>query len=332
MAPMGWKRLCQCGHGMVAGCVEVRNRADGAHFRGLMSCGLVWSCPVCASKVAVERALEVERAVTTHLARGGGALFLTLTMPHDYGDGLEQMRRTVTGAWSYTLAGRRWVELRKQYGLEFVRVLEVTHGQRGWHPHIHVLLLTRATVSKAEAASIWGHIAGRWTEAITRAGYREPDQLRCTVVNSGAIASYVSKFGIAAEVAGGTWKQGRNGNRHPFAVLSGAETDARDAALWVEWSEGIRGARQVTWSRGTKKRLAIAERTDEEIAEEEVGGVVVAVLKGETWTTIRHLDGFPERILEAAERGGRQAVGTLLGSLPYWPPGFEPLHPVELVA
>ncbi len=329
---MGWKRHCQCGHGMVAGCVEVRRRADGAHFRGLMSCGLVWSCPVCASKVAVERSLEVERAVTTHLAAGGSALFLSLTMPHDDGDALEPMRRTVTGAWSYTLAGRRWVELRKRYGLEFVRVLEVTHVPHGLHPHIHCILLTRAAVSKAEAASIWGHISGRWTEAITRAGYREPEQLRCTVVNSGAIASYVSKFGLAAEIARGDVKQARNGNRHPFAVLSGAETDARDAAVWVEWSEGMRGARQVTWSRGTKKRLAIAERTDEEIAEEEVGGVVVAVLKGETWTAIRHLDGFPERILEAAERGGRQAVGTLLGSLPYWPPGFEPLHPVELVA
>jgi len=208
----------------------------------------------------------------------------------------------------------------------------VTHGPHGWHPHIHVILLTRRSVSKAEAAVIWAHVSGRWNEAVTRAGYRAPDQLRCQVVNSGAIASYVSKFGLAAEIARGDVKQGRNGNRHPFAVLSGAETDARDAALWVEWSEGIRGARQVTWSRGTKKRLAIAERTDEEIAEEEVGGVVVAVLKGETWTAIRHLDGFPERILEAAEWGGRQAVGTLLGSLAGWPPGFEPLHPAELVA
>jgi len=84
----------------------------------------------------------------------------------------------------------------------------------------------------------------------------------------------------------------------------------------------------VTWSRGTKKRLAIVERTDEEIAEEEVGGVVVAVLKAETWTAVRHLDGFPVRILEAAERGGREAVGKLLSTLPYWAPGFEPLHPI----
>jgi len=329
---MGWERHGACGHGMVAGCVEVRSRADGSHFRGLMSCGLIWTCPVCSSKVAVERALEVERAITKHMAGGGGALFLTLTMPHGYGDALEPMRRTVTGAWSYTLAGRKWLELKARYGLEFVRVLEVTYGPNGWHPHIHCILLTRASVSKAEASVIWAHISGRWVEAITRAGYREPEQLVCKVVNSGAIASYVSKFGLASEIARGDVKQARNGNRHPFAVLSGAEESHRDAALWLEWSQGMKGARQTTWSRGTKKRLAIAERSDEEISEEEVGGVVVAVLRGETWRAIRRLDGFPERILEAAERGGRQAVLTLLGSLPYWPPGFEPLHPVELVA
>ena len=53
-----------------------------------------------------------------------------------------------------------------------------------------------------------------------------------------------------------------------------------------------------------------AERTDEELAAEDVGGNQLAVLEFPTWTRIRAA-GLEHAVLVAAERGGLRAVNSL---------------------
>jgi hypothetical protein len=58
--------------------------------------------------------------------------------------------------------------------------------------------------------------------------------------------------------------------------------------------------------------LAITERTDEEIAAEEIGGEDLAVIHGDDWRHIVRIPGLPSLILDQVERGGLDAVNELL--------------------
>lgn len=51
------------------------------HYTGLQTCGSVWACPVCASKIAERRRLEIQQAMAAHQEQGGAVNLLTLTAP-----------------------------------------------------------------------------------------------------------------------------------------------------------------------------------------------------------------------------------------------------------
>jgi len=55
-----------------------------------------------------------------------------------------------------------------------------------------------------------------------------------------------------------------------------------------------------------------AERTDEEIAVEEIGGEDLAVIHSDDWRRITQIPGLLSLVLDRAERGGLMAVNELL--------------------
>jgi hypothetical protein len=59
-----------------------------AAYGGLKHCGSVWTCPVCAVKVATRRADDLAAVMRAVHERGGSAFMLTLTMRHARGDRL----------------------------------------------------------------------------------------------------------------------------------------------------------------------------------------------------------------------------------------------------
>ena len=75
-----------------------------ASYTGLQTCGSVWACPVCASKVAERRRSEIIAAMTAHKAAGGGVFLLTLTAPHQrcdcIGDLLAKHGQALRRFWS----------------------------------------------------------------------------------------------------------------------------------------------------------------------------------------------------------------------------------------
>jgi hypothetical protein len=91
--------------------------------------------------------------------------------------------------------------------------------------------------------------------------------------------------------------------------------DEADLLLWQEWERGMRGAKQLTWSRGLKARYAVEEKSDEALAAEEVGGDVVVTITPTQWRALVRL-GLRVRLLEALEDGGERAAEAMLASLP----------------
>jgi hypothetical protein len=277
--------------GHEAGAALMVHPERGAYFTGLCHCGSVWECPVCAYSIAHGRAEELRELAAAHRATGGGVALLTLTTPHDVGDDLQAMRRHQSWAWSKVQAGAQYKRAKDKIGwVGTVAAREPTHGPNGWHPHIHVLLLTARPLQDPKTGKLGADgqaflkvVYDRWCNYITVRNpttgtiYRVPSREHGVTLVPSHKDDYISKMGLADEVTRGSFKTAkeRAGHRTAFAILgtikneldAGREPSPRDVALWKEYAVAMRGARQLTWSRGLRKRYAIPEQTDMELAE-----------------------------------------------------------------
>lgn len=97
--------------------------------------------------------------------------------------------------------------------------------------------------------------------------------------------------------------QGGGKNRTPFQITGDFfETgDADDLGIWHEWEKGSKGRRALTWSKGLREWAELAaEKSDEEVAAEDLMGEDLILLQAETWRAVR---GQSWLILELAEKG-----------------------------
>ena len=100
-------------------------------------------------------------------------------------------------------------------------------GQNGWHPHNHILLLTKYTVLGFE--SYRNELARIWISSCLKAGLRSPSMEHGLDIRDGSHADeYISKYGLPdqnkwglpEEITKGHMKKGRNGGFTPFDLLS----------------------------------------------------------------------------------------------------------------
>lgn len=223
---------------------------------------------------------------------------------------------------------------RARFGIEgYVRVVETKWGQgNGWHPHVHFLLFIDKELSKTEVRDLEARMFGRWEAALAKQGKGYSTLAGVGIdlrpVRDGAgmsdyftKASQASDPGAAAyEVTGSQSKRlGKADSLTPFEVLRrcavvedelGGVCGRQAVALWHEWEQASHNRRQMTWSRGLRARLVAlsagdldeVELTDQELAELDQGGDVVAVITKDDWNGLR-LARRRVELLEAAERG-----------------------------
>lgn len=286
--------------------VRVRQGEDGAGvhaaYAGLQTCGSVWACPFCSARIAASRAEEIKAAVQAHGQER--VLMLTLTIRHGMGDDLRELRSGVADAWRLMRQGKAATSWTADVGLVgMVRAMEVTHGEEhGWHPHLHVLVF----VSDVDAAlASVPSLVTRWQSAVRRAlgDDQVPDDEHGLTLVRCHDARYVAKLGL--EISFTETKSARHGNRSPWEIARdlAEHRQARDVELWRTYVSGMKGARQLTWTRGLRDRLGLGEeRTDEEIAEEELPAVPVAILDKQTWYALGRLPMARVELLESIER------------------------------
>lgn len=298
-----------------------------ASYSGLQTCGSVWACPVCASKVAERRRSEIISAMTAHKAAGGGVFLLTLTAPHQRGDCISDLlakhAKALRSFWS------RWAVkkvLAEMGSLGQIRAAEVTHGRRseinnGWHPHHHILLFVGvggdcAAVDEATRKDWAVRLYLQWSACCEAFGLGLPSFAHGLKLDDGAKASaYVSKWGLEDEMTKGHTKKASKGET-PFDFLRSILADASDkeaGALFVEFAEAFKGKRQLTWSPGLKKRFAIGELSDEELAAKQddlarlLGSLTVI-----QWRDVLRVDGRAVVLQLAAGSGGWESVERYL--------------------
>jgi hypothetical protein len=289
-------RLRDCGRRGVLPGGSVRIRASGtgedrrAGFSGVETCGSVWACPVCSVKVLAHRQAELSDGIAAWVAGGNSVVMVTLTMRHRKGQKLAKLWDGVSLAWDRVVKGRPYRRVRDAFGIAgYVRVVEVTSGDNGWHVHLHVGLFLVGETSSVAAEAIESAMFSPWRASLVAQGFGAPTRSAGIDVKlwkadgPGVLGEYFTKQSYdagdganqaAMELARGDLKQARSGNRTPFQVLSAFQEwgDADDLDLWTEWEKASHGRRQMTWSRGMRELLQLGvEKSDEQVAAEETG-------------------------------------------------------------
>lgn len=263
-----------------------------ASYKGLYVCANLWTCPICAAKISERRRVELIGALASAKAQGLHVKLLTLTVPHGIGDDLRVILEGIKKSWRRTTTGRAGKALRKLLGVRgTIRALEVTYGQNGFHPHLHVLLFLEHDSSNAAVEGLFCPI---WQDACTKSGLPRPsDTHGCRVDDGSKAASYASKWGLESEMTKNHTKQGKQGGMTPWDFLRAVLEDGPDAAkyraLFKVYTDAFHGQRQLYWSQGLKALLQVGEVSDEELAvTEQDNCYTLARLVTPEWRAIMH--------------------------------------------
>ena len=303
------------------------------HYKGLATCGSVHVCPLCASKIQERRRQEVAAAVLHRMGQGKAPAMASFTFPHRVDQPLAELLTMQRLALKKLRESRGYVAVMLRVGLAGrIRALEVTHGQNGWHPHTHELLFVDPAMP---VEWLREKLAPLWLNACRAVGLfrsdrdSESDFLRYSVdVQAGdaAAGEYLAKlddqrkWGISHELTKSSSKQGRRAGSHPFKLAAQAST----SALFLEYVEAMKGQRQLVWSRGLKAEVGIAEKSDAEVAAEEVTKADDRIpLTPAAWRVVLGNDARWE-LTHAAKEGGAPAVSQFLILLGWHPEGEAP--------
>jgi len=310
-------------------------RPDGrTSITGLRRCGSVWECSECGQRIGLRRRHELERLAERHRATGGEVYHLTLTARHASGHDLRAMREHMAKAWAACISGEPWRRLAAKIGFSgFVRALDVTIGAHGWHPHLHVLVLTGKPLRPRELAALRRRMRERWSRAIVRLSksgstLTAPSRQHGVRLVRAMVPAYLAEASItwSDELASATMKKARNGNRTPWQVLhqltrgkyaTRAERNA-DESRWKAWATDMRGAKQLSWSKGLKKKYQVEKADEQGELDLAPAEVLRLVIPADEWNL--YIRPFPDRQadVEAAAGDWELSAGNLRECVAAW--------------
>lgn len=296
-------RVGQCLRATVPGrpLVEVwlSTRKDKAHYRNLRTCGSVWVCPVCACRISEERRIEIGKVRKHYEGNGYTTSMCLFTMSHSRSDSFTTATTDLMSCYAAFTSGKGWQNIKDAYSVHgWVRALEFTHGQNGWHPHLHVLLWTYETdVDKLRMA-----MSDRWSKILMTISRTSKHGVGFNLTNAtDNIENYIAKFGYSPEwlpeheLGKAAVKKAAVGHRNPCQLLYDSYCgDTKASALWREYAYSVHGKRQLEWSRNpSPKQLAgVTELTDDEVmAKHDESAILLATLNATQWHKVLRVGG-----------------------------------------
>ncbi len=316
-APNKQHRTVWCArHATTEGSMPIFRALSGnsARVAKIKTCGSVWACPVCSAKVAEKRRAELSYAMQVHIAGGGYAYLVTLTMPHYIGQSLEFLNSVFDKARQRFQNSRAWKkvmdvgneETGKQPGtakrVGSVNSTEVTYGSKnGWHPHLHMLVFCDAGAFAEGDADAEGRLTSKaieffkleWVRQLEKLGVVDgsnrswAEKYALDIRGGKKAAEYVAKWGhdeswgMSSELTKSHAKVGTreswtsDAHYTPFQLLAMSQNgDGHATCAFREFVKEFDGRRMLTWSRGLKDHFGIAEMADEQAAEQEELGLI----------------------------------------------------------
>lgn len=261
-----------------------------AFYNGLLVCGSVWNCPVCAVKISERRRKELQQAFDMHKSEGGHIALLTLTFSHKKRDKLKEILEKFGGATKKFMSGRAYNNIRDELGLiGRIRVFEVTYGKSGFHPHVHIALFY---MNDIDLKIVEEKMYPLWEKACKKFEIETSRKHGIDLQDGDEAQNYLSKYGtwsLDQELTKAHIKKAKNDSMTPFDFLRRylEEDDKQYLRLFQEYAECFKGKRQLQWSQGLKKRFVVEEKTDEQVAKEKLEDAdLLGLLDFDTWKKI----------------------------------------------
>ncbi len=268
-------------------------------------------------------------AVTKWHAQGGFVALLTFTLRHNIDDRLADLQKALRNAYRRFKSGKGFQTLSGRYNwMGCVTAMEVTYGQNGWHPHLHVLVffdpLASATWSQFKEVA-----KARWLTVLEAEGAAATWEHGLDIREADAdVHDYLAKFGklptgttwtIERELTKAPAKRAHPDGMTPFQMLERyGDGDERAGRLFQEYVRVFKRHNQLTWSRGFRDELGLgAEAADEDLAvmlPDEME--LLASLSRDQWRAILRLShDIRGELLVIAGRG---SLSDLAGFLRFW--------------
>lgn len=329
-------RVATCLKRIIPGCetAVVSYSADRgrASIHNLITCKSIWACPICAARISEERRKELTELIEGKHIEVDGERFpihtalLTFTIGHHKGESLATVLGKIQKAYRRFTSGRWFQGFKQQFFIEgTIKAIEVTYGENGWHPHIHVLLICSSAINPAVEVSLWGMASLHWQDAVKSSGaYASLD--RGLNLKVGDFKTYVSKMAGDQELVK-RWTVGHELTKAPVKKGRGDEGrtilqlladyvagDKQAGALWVEAATTLEGTKHLTASRGLWALLGRDLATDEELAQEELpieDSVILAELTRQEWRIVLRQEARGQ-LLAVADLGDREALAAYL--------------------
>jgi hypothetical protein len=326
-------RINVCMHCMspMSSSVDVLKHPEGkrAYYSGLMVCGMVWVCSVCSARITEERRQELTRALGVS---GFTPYLVTYTLRHKRKDSLRELTNATLMAFRAMKSGKAWQYLKDDYGwVGSIKSLEVTHGDHGWHPHQHELVLLDEALSKSAQNGLLTSLRLKWDGVLRKRGFdaswdhgvdlRGTSQDVQDYVAKWGHQPIVSEWGIEHELTKQPVKKAKMGGRSPAQMLADyGNGDIHSARLWREYAQAFKGKKQLVWSKGLRGILGLGvELADEEISRSVPQGTeILARLSPTEWKAIRKADLRGELLDKASELGDNEFRRWLNGKLEIW--------------
>lgn len=299
------KRLHECLRVQRPGSELVEIRRDPekttAHFRNLILCNRVWTCPVCSARISNQRREELTQALAAAKLLGLHPVLVTYTLRHDGSDALQHVLGGLCDALRAFKSGRAYQDIKAEYDIVGgIRALEMTYGENGWHPHVHELLFSKQKLDPGALAGMRKWLVDRWVTSLRTLGFDASYAHGIDVRNADSkIAEYVAKFGrepremewgIEHELANAASKKAHADGLTPFQLLECYDIgDKRAERLFVEYAEAMAKHHQLQWSPGLRKLLVMPEPVEDEqltLIEDTPGSYTAVEIDRANWNQV----------------------------------------------
>lgn len=317
--------------------VEVWYSPEGsrAYYLNLATCGLIWNCPVCAARITEQRRRKLETAFaqtekivvlnwegepTTITANKFKLGLATFTIAHKRDEPAATVLKRLQSAYRKLWSGRWAQGLKKKYGvIGTLGGLELTHGDSGWHPHIHSLWIADSVFTPTTELQINIELKRRWQESVAKVGgyasekagfdFRAGDEKALEYIskNGDEIDKAARKWSVVDEITKYPVKRGKSAGRTLWQLLIDyMGGDKQAGALWVEGVTALKGQKYMRPSPNLWDVLGVDKDidSDENMACEhtEPTDRLLAALSLYQWRTIIQRDVRGE-LLEVASSG-----------------------------
>lgn len=233
-------------------------------WEGVVSCGSVYACPVCARRAAIKRAAEIEAAIRADAWVWGGTWqMVTLSLSHHSCDRLSDLIELLLAAWRRVRATRRVRDIMHRRVSASVRQLEVMWSARnGWHPHLHLLWRTESWTARERQilAEEWARaVDGRANEHAVRWSDARPAE-------PGANGWYVAGTELTG-LGARSWTDADGWEHMPpgaIARLAAVGGDLRADRLWREYQSALLGRQMIALDSRAKALARLGRKEDPE--------------------------------------------------------------------